>query len=320
MHEIKTPIKEIELRNTDGSSKVFTLPEQVYALSKLELQAVRNTIDPFRIDIEVFDLLEVKISSLAFGWPTIIEGIEVIQVIDIVDRIGYVHTITPHVIKAASVRYSIGNLATADSRVQNGIIITRFDPGIPCPTSELPIYNSLEELKKDKLFRQLTNKQKQNVLKESNISVISSFIFTKSEKEFDGHFVQHLFMGSFKKGKATGVHHIMPFLRGHGRIVEITKPPNKLGVWEAKIQLLDKSNRQAKPKWKTKDEPSTFFPNWNTISLFEECEFALGAKEFVRKKHSNTLWKSKTSSGIPVEIWTDQTEKPISIYPIWEAD
>ncbi len=320
MQAIKTPVKEIELREIDGSSKVFQLPGQVYGLSKFELQAVRNTIEPFRIGIEIFDLVDLKIPHLTFGWPTIMQGVEVIQVVDIIENVGYIHTVTPHVIKSATTRYTIARLATSDNRVQNGVQIARFEPGIPCPASELPIYTSLRKLKKlDPLFQELTTKQKQKVLKESNIHTVMDMIIGKTH-QLHGDLVQHLFLGSFKKGRVTGVHHILAVMRGNVRIVEITKPPNKLGVWEAKIQVLDKSNRQSKPEWKTKNQPSTFFPNWITMKLLDECDFALKAKEFIREKHSQTLWKSKTSSGIPVEIWTDDKENPISIYPIWEGD
>lgn len=320
MQVIKTPIKEIELREIDGSSKVFQLPEQVYALNKLELQAVRNTIEPFRIGIEIFDLVELKIPNLTFGWPTNMQGVQVIQVMDIIENVGYIHTVTPHVIKSASTRFTIARLATLDSRVQNGVQIARFEPGIPCPTSELPIYTSLRKLKKlDPLFRGLNTKQKQKVLKESNIHTVMDMIIGKTH-QMHGNLVQHLFLGSFKKGRVTGVHHILAVMRGNVRIVEITKSPNKLGVWEAKIQVLDKSNRQSKPEWKTKDQPSTFFPNWSTMRLLDECDVALKAKEFIKERHSQTLWKSKTSSGISVEIWTDDKEEPLSIYPIWKED
>lgn len=324
MKRIKTPIKEIELRISENKSEVLKIPEYVFELNEEELNAIRNTIEPFRSQTEIFDIIGGDpIPDLAFCWDFKAESYTFLKVIDIINNIAYLHTVITDVLTWTKRRFLIGDFALTDPQTQDGVKILSLEAGVPSFISHLPIYDSLPDLKQNDLFRRLTDRQKQNVIKETNIQRVTDLIFTKMNYRMNPDFVQHLYFGTLKKGKASGVHHIKPILRGFVEVVEIVKPQNKQGVWEAKIRLLDgryKRNSKVK-RWKEKDDPSTFFPNqWNSLTLLQECNFAFENKLNPSQKGRSLKWESTTKSGIPVEIWTDENEEITSIYPIWIPD
>ena len=221
--------------------------------------------------------------------------------------------------------YVIGNFATLDSnkKVERGISIMKI-PKFINSLDDFEVYPTLQELKSNSLeYKKLDNRQKQKVIE--NIIESENMIFKNMEHTTMSVFlVQHILLGNTSKGKATGIDHIHPIFAGFAYVENITKYPNKNGVWEGTVGYIDKrsiSNNKVN-HYKKKDNPSTFFPNhWNTIVLIEECDYAITHKQepFIDEKTNQTKWKSKTKSGIEVEIWTDRNEKPTSIYPIYES-
>ena len=182
-----------------------------------------------------------------------------------------------------------------------------------------PLYNSIADLKKDELYKGLSQPQKSKILRDSNKDKTSGFIFVKNSYNLNAEFMQHLILGTFKKGDARGVHHVFQILRGDAKIIKITRKPNKQGIWEAKIEILDR--RTDVHRWKEKNEVSTFFPDkWDTDTLLAECNYAFENKMNPIENHDGKKWESNTTEGIPVEIYTDKKGDIITMYPIWIPD
>ena len=91
----------------------------------------------------------------------------------------------------------------------------------------------------------------------------------------------------------------------------VIKSPDKNGVYIATFKV-EKGNGRVIPK----KEPSTMFPtNWSIQQFYFECYHALQNK--VKVEVSDTLYKSTTHSGIPVEIYFSPQGRFRTIYPIY---
>jgi hypothetical protein len=89
-------------------------------------------------------------------------------------------------------------------------------------------------------------------------------IIKKKDNIFSNGSFNHVFHGEInKKRKAVGYHH--ESMMG-GKIIEITDPPNKYGVYRGIVEI----------EGKNKKVPSTFFPSdWNRVQVRDRQEFCV---------------------------------------------
>ena len=125
--------------------------------------------------------------------------------------------------------------------------------------------------------------------------------------------VKHIFHGEInQKGRAVGFHH--RGLIGHqrrARVVQITKPPNAQGVYEAEVEIYDSASR----RWITKPTPSTFFPNsWYRAQVVDEIGGAFKNRIFT----SGEKWRGISPSGLTIEGYLDNAGNINTAYPLYE--
>jgi hypothetical protein len=309
-------LREIEVRTNDVS-EVIHVPDEIYQLDDRELIAVRRAHFPIKLYTELLGDGCNGITEGTVCWKATADGIQLLVVFDLLHNIGYLHYLSITVLEYACERFAFSSSYVALGEVPRPTVLF-FDLGVPA-FPDLELYGSLKELRnKNELYRLLNDKDRNTVTKESNIERIQGLVVGAGFGPNSAKFIQHLYLGEFKNGKSTGVHHIYPILNGHAQILKVTKWPDKFGVWEALIRKRDnRSNydKNVKP-WKDKDEPSTFFPTaWDQITLMTELKFAFQNKINPVEARGNTSWESKTKSGLPVIIWTDVSGGIITIYP-----
>jgi len=199
------------------------------------------------------------------------------------------------------------------------IYIENLPEGICLKKFEGP-FESIQKLKnRSTIFKNLcalNPRRAEKIQQQKNIFRIPGFaeniMLTPNDASYPPKFMKlldHAIRGKRNSKELTGIHY---FNKNRMKIQEITKEKDANGVWEAIIEIdnKDKSNCSIKK--------STFFPiEWNPTKLLHECysAFKVMKKSIVRDK----VFKSITSSGIPVEIVMDN-DKPRSIYPIHMSD
>ncbi|MGR3206665.1 T7SS effector LXG polymorphic toxin [Bacillus glycinifermentans] len=114
--------------------------------------------------------------------------------------------------------------------------------------------------------------------------------------------LNHIFDGEIVKGNAVGFHYEgLP--NSKGKIIGHVDPPNKQGVYRAKIEV-DGVPKQAK---------STFFPkDWTPQQIIDEINEAFNNKVVFK----NNRYRGTTESGINIEIIMKKG-KIVSAYPVY---
>lgn len=178
---------------------------------------------------------------------------------------------------------------------------------------EGPFTNLQTLKKKSTIYRNIllrNPKRAQQICLEKNISIIKDFILTKEGLSVDIDFInvlEHSIKGKIIKGKVSGVHY---YDSKKVKILKIIERNKSNGIWKAEIKFYDKKS----DKWIMKNIPTTFFPiNWSVHQLFHECLYAVKNKQ--KKIDSKNVYKSKTESGINVEIICIKG-KMKSLYPL----
>ncbi|MGG0238070.1 EndoU domain-containing protein [Bacillus rhizoplanae] len=117
--------------------------------------------------------------------------------------------------------------------------------------------------------------------------------------------VEHIFHGNINnKGQAGGYHHVS--MMGEGEILQILDPPNRDGVYRAKIKVGDK----------VKGAPSTFFPDdWNRAQVLKAIEEAYGNAKL--QEGTENAYIGVTSNGMKIRMFLTQDRKIISAFPIY---
>ena len=125
---------------------------------------------------------------------------------------------------------------------------------------------------------------------------------TKKVSIFSNSFFNHVFHGEInKKRKAVGYHH--ESMMG-GKIIEITDPPNKYGVYRAIVEI----------EGKNKKVPSTFFPSdWNRVQVTEAIIHAYNNRKVIK----NNLYEGVLSNGMKIQMRLDTENKIKTAYPIY---
>jgi hypothetical protein len=106
----------------------------------------------------------------------------------------------------------------------------------------------------------------------------------------------HLFEGEVNsKGKAVGYHSRPGGVDPAGaRVVEVTKPPDAHGVYEARVAVKDPASGVEIPK----GARSTFFPDsWSAERVKAEVSSAYRNRVEIEPGH----WKGTSTSGVPIE-------------------
>ena len=176
-------------------------------------------------------------------------------------------------------------------------------------------YPTLQNLKANsELFRKL---QKENSRRAEKISRsenivkchINESIFSSANQGHHKDFLQtirHVITGDIHKEELRGVH---LFDESCMRIICVTRTPDKLGVWEAEIEMYDnKSN-----KYIRKEKPTTFFPNeWSRSQLFHEISAA--CNNIYKCPECENIWHGITPSGIFLNIVV-KNDRIETVYP-----
>ena len=125
---------------------------------------------------------------------------------------------------------------------------------------------------------------------------------TKKVSIFSNSFFNHVFHGEInKKRKAVGYHH--ESMMG-GKIIEITDPPNKYGVYRAIVEI----------EGKNKKVPSTIFPSdWNRVQVTEAIIHAYNNRKVIK----NNLYEGVLSNGMKIQMRLDTENKIKTVYPIY---
>ncbi|WP_342566712.1 EndoU domain-containing protein [Psychrobacillus sp. FSL K6-4046] len=112
----------------------------------------------------------------------------------------------------------------------------------------------------------------------------------------------HVFHGEInKKRKAVGYHH--ESMMG-GKIVEITDPPNKYGVYRAIVEI----------EGKNKKVPSTFFPSdWNRVQVTVAIKQAYSNRKVIK----DNLYEGILPNGMKIQMRLDPEGKIKTTYPIY---
>ena len=118
--------------------------------------------------------------------------------------------------------------------------------------------------------------------------------------------MDHIIHGELRRGKYVGIHLFQDELH---RVEEITRPPNKQGVWEARINI-----RHHKTKaWGKKEKASTFFPiTWHHNVLMTKLEEAF----LSRKKMYSYKFVGKTTCGVQISF-VFRDNKVVSCFPLY---
>ena len=119
--------------------------------------------------------------------------------------------------------------------------------------------------------------------------------------------IDHTIRGQISNEDVYGVHFYNP---KRINIREIVTAPNELGIWKAKIDVFDFDHKI----WTSKHKVTSFFPTfWSLTQLFDECEYAFNNKK--KDEESESIFHSKTRSGINVKIIINKNNQIKSIFP-----
>jgi Bacterial EndoU nuclease len=213
--------------------------------------------------------------------------------------------------------YIIRHLSAEHKDIQDGTRIIEISYGnfIFQPEIGEGPFKSLTELtKSSKIYNSLREsnpKRARIIIKDRFIGKVSKTIaYPNDGSEYLNHIyriMQHSKNGKVGRKNVLGIH---LFDSAKIRIINITKPRNSYGIWEAIIEVYNPNSS----KWIRKDNPTTFFPDgWDLQRLINECRKAYDEKvKLTEKKYTG-----KTISGIPV-IFIIENDELSSIYPIYE--
>jgi len=176
-------------------------------------------------------------------------------------------------------------------------------------------FTSIPDLKKkSRIFKEIAKRNSKlanQILEEKNIFKVKDFVFLNRNQGYPKEFinlVEHTIKGQIQRKEVYGIHY---FDSTCMRIREMIKSENEVGVWMARIDLLDKN----KNLWIQKKSETSFFPlRWSIHQLFHECFFAFSTK--VKDESKEYTYLSKTESGVTVEIIIKENQLK-SIYPIY---
>jgi len=122
---------------------------------------------------------------------------------------------------------------------------------------------------------------------------------------------EHVFHGEInKRGRAVGFHHRGSIgHEGKSRITEVTTMPNSLGVYRAKVEILDPNSGE----WIAKGPQSTMFPDsWNRQQVMSEIRSAYSERTMI----TSSQWEGISSSGVKIGGYLDKSGNINTAYPI----
>lgn len=180
-------------------------------------------------------------------------------------------------------------------------------------------HNSISHLKKyDQkwiAFSKTRYKLANRICEEKYIIRIRDYVVTPYDKVFNEYsfdILQHSIHGKYND-KCEGIH-LFTNLNKDITQVEVTKPEDKNGVWEAKVLVFNKKRN------KQYEKISTFFPkSWSPDMLMTETFHAIKGITLNGIDSVYTKYKSNTLSGIPVIIGI-KNKRLKSIYPLHQGE
>jgi len=176
-------------------------------------------------------------------------------------------------------------------------------------------FDTIQELKKSSTIYKnlkLSNpKRAQRIIDQKNIvKVVNSIIYPDDDSEYFNHIYNLMLHSSTGKVDRNGVLGIHLYNPDRVRILEITKPVNKQGIWEASIEVFCQNSN----KWIKKANSTTFFPrSWNLQRLVLECKPAYEK----RIRLTERKYIGLTQSGVSITMIFDNGRLK-TIYPNYE--
>lgn len=120
--------------------------------------------------------------------------------------------------------------------------------------------------------------------------------------------MQHSANGTIKGKDVKGIHLFDP---KKIKILRLTAPINSLGLFKAKIEVLNERTG----KWIVKEAETTFFPtHWNWQQLVNECYHAFQTQKKISESEASGI----TSSGVKIVFHYSQEGILKTVYPIYE--
>ncbi|WP_342578358.1 T7SS effector LXG polymorphic toxin [Psychrobacillus sp. FSL K6-2843] len=175
-----------------------------------------------------------------------------------------------------------------------GDIITMVENPSPGPIAEAALFTVVKPLK-------IIDKINDGFKDGKKIEKVDGKGTDKDNIFSNGSF-NHVFHGEInKKSKAVGYHH--ESMMG-GKIVEVTDPPNKYGVYRAIIEI----------EGKNKKVPSTFFPaDWNRVQVADAIKQAYSNRQVLK----DNLYEGILPNGMKIQMRLDPEGKIKTAYPIY---
>ncbi len=175
-----------------------------------------------------------------------------------------------------------------------GDIITMVENPSPGPIAEAALFTVVKPLK-------IIDKINDGFKDGKKIEKVDGKGTDKDNIFSNGSF-NHVFHGEInKKSKAVGYHH--ESMMG-GKIVEVTDPPNKYGVYRAIVEI----------EGKNKKVPSTFFPaDWNRVQVADAIKQAYSNRQVLK----DNLYEGILPNGMKIQMRLDPEGKIKTAYPIY---
>ncbi len=175
-----------------------------------------------------------------------------------------------------------------------GDIITMVENPSPGPIAEAALFTVVKPLK-------IIDKINDSFKDGKKIEKIDGKGTDKDNIFSNGSF-NHVFHGEINiKSKAVGYHHESMI---GGKIVEVTDPPNKYGVYRAIVEI----------EGKNKKVPSTFFPaDGNRVQVADAIKQAYSNRQVLK----DNLYEGILPNGMKIQMRLDPEGKIKTAYPIY---
>ena len=121
--------------------------------------------------------------------------------------------------------------------------------------------------------------------------------------------MQHSSNGTIGSKSVKGIH---LFDGDRVRVTEMIEPQNSLGVFTARVEVLNRNTG----RWIPKKQATTFFPTgWGLQKLIFECYDAFSNKT----QASPTVYEGRTTSGIKVTFCYTEDGTFTTVFPVYET-
>ncbi len=148
-------------------------------------------------------------------------------------------------------------------------------------------------------------------------NIVSVFSAVKSSSDLPAEFKQmiwkiihHSYSGEISNNDVSGVHFYRDEISKNVRVVSEGQVDAN-GVWEASVEIYNKSTK----KWISKSKTSTMFPKaWSLDRVVAECYSAYQGR--VRVAGKTSQFEGLSNSGVKIIFVFNSNNRLASVYPI----